>query len=78
MEYGSSCWGFKQISKCDNVQNRAIRFVLGVLRFTPISFLYSEMLWQCTRYRQWLNMIRYWNQLIAMDNQRLTKIVINI
>ena len=41
--------------------------------FTPIPFLYSEMVWQCTRYRQWLNMISYWNHFIAMDNQRLTK-----
>ena len=52
MEYGSSCRGFKQFSKCDNVQNRAFRFFLGVQRFTPIPFLYSEMLWQCTSYRQ--------------------------
>ena len=35
MEYGSSCWGFKQFSKCDNVQNLAIRFFLGVHRFHP-------------------------------------------
>ena len=73
MEYGSPCWGFKQFSKYDNVLNSDIRFFLGVHRFTPIPFLYSEMLWQCTRYRQWLNMIRYWNHIIAMDNQRLTK-----
>ena len=62
--YVSLCWGFKQFSKCDNVQNRAIRFFLGVYGFNPIPFLYSEMLWQSTRYRQWINTIRYWNRLI--------------
>ena len=61
------------LNKYNDVQNRANRFFLSVHRFTSIPFLYSEMLWQCTRYRQRLNMIGYWNHVIAMDNQRLTK-----
>ena len=35
LDYCSGVWGFKQLNK-DNVQNRAIRYFLGVHRFTPV------------------------------------------
>ena len=46
-------WGFKQYF-FNGIMFR-IRFFLGAHRLTRIPFIYSEMLWQCTRYRQWLN-----------------------
>ena len=33
LDYSSGVWGFKKFSKCDTVQNRAIRLFLGVYAF---------------------------------------------
>ena len=43
LDYCSSIWGFKKASQCDNVQNKAIRYFLGVHKFTPIPALWGEM-----------------------------------
>ena len=39
MDYCSAVWGFKQYQASDNVQNRAMRYALGVHRFAPIPAL---------------------------------------
>ena len=36
IDYCSGIWGFKQFNKIDTLQNRAIRYFIGVHRFTPI------------------------------------------
>ena len=46
---------------------------LGVHRFTPVLGLQGELGWLSSKTRRKLNMIRYWNRLIQMDNSRLTK-----
>ena len=76
-DYCSSVWGFKQFSKIDNVQNRAIRYFLGVHRFTPLLAINGEMGWTTSIHRRWVNMFRLWNRLISMNNNRLTKHVFN-
>ena len=35
LSYGSGAWGFKDISKIDTVQNRAMKFHQGVNIFIP-------------------------------------------
>ena len=61
----------------DTLQNRAIRYFLGVHRFTPILAINGEMGWTLSIHRRWVNMIRLWNRLISMDDNRLTKCVFN-
>lgn len=73
MDYGSEVWGFKNHVKLNMVQQRAIRYYLGVNKFTPIHGLYGECSWLLCKYRQWGNMIRYWNRLVKLDDNRLTK-----
>ena len=73
IEYGSEVWGYSRYDCCDKIQNRAIRFYLGLHKFTPIVTLNAEMGWDCTRNRRWINMLRYWNRLIKMNEDRLTK-----
>ena len=70
-------WGFKQFNKIDTLQNRAIRYFLGVHRFTPLLAINGEMGWTLSIYRRLVIMIRLWNRLINMDNNRLTKCVFN-
>ena len=55
------------------VVNRAIRYFLGVHRFTPILAINGDMGWPLSLHRRWINMLRLWNRLIDMDNNRLTK-----
>ena len=76
-DYCSGIWGFKQFNKIDTLQNRAIRYFLGVHRFTPILAINGEMGWTLSIHRRWVNMIRLWNRLISMDDNRLTKCVFN-
>ena len=75
LDYCAGVWGFKQFGKIDTVQNRAIRYFLGVHRFTPILAINGEMGWTISMHRRWANMLRLWNRLIGMNNDRLTKCV---
>ena len=72
-DYCSGVWGFRDFNKSDMVQNRAIRYFLGVHRFTPILAINGDMGWPLSLHRRWINMLRLWNRLIDMDNNRLTK-----
>ena len=72
--YASSVWGFKNFQAIDNIQNRAIRYFLGVHRFTPILALHGEVGWLPSKIRRWTNMIRYWNRLLQFDDDRITKL----
>ncbi len=70
--YCSEIWGFKNFQSSDSIQERAIRFYLGVHRFTVLPALGGEVGWSKTRSDRWLSMIRYWNRLINMSTSRLT------
>ena len=79
MFYGSSVWGFsKQNDHAEMIQNRAIRYVLGVNRFTPLPALTGEMGWSPTKDNKYINMLQLWNRLIKMSSDRLTKWVFNV
>ena len=75
LDYCSSIWVHIKASECDLVQNRAIRYFLGVHGFTPIPALNGEMGWLPCKFRRYLCAIRFWNRLQKMDNCRLTKVV---
>ena len=72
-DYCSGVWGFRDFHKGDMVQNRAIRYFLGLHRFTPILAINGDMCWPLTLHRRWTNMLRLWNRLVGMENNRLTK-----
>ena len=46
INYGACIWGFKTYSCINAVQNRAMRFFLGVGRYTPVAALHGEMGWE--------------------------------
>ena len=72
-DYGSSVWGYKSYAQLDYIQNRAIRYFLGVRRFTPILAIIGDSGWLPSQYRRWLNILRFLNRLLLMDDSRLTK-----
>ena len=67
-DYCSGVWGFRDFHKGDMVQN-----FLGVHRFTPILAINGDMGLPLTLHRRWTNMLRLWNRLVSMENNRLTK-----
>ena len=78
LDYGASVWGFKTYQSADNVDLRALRYFLGVHRFAPnLLALYGDAGWTPSVYRRWLCILRYWNRLVLMDNNRLTKHAFN-
>ncbi|XP_060563130.1 uncharacterized protein LOC132722622 [Ruditapes philippinarum] len=78
MNYCSSVWGYRKYQVMENVQHRAIRYYLGVHRFAPILAITGDIEWVPTNYRRWLNMLRMWNRLVSLDDNRITKQVFNV
>ena len=75
MNYGAAVWGFSDYTEAQVLQNRIIRYFLGVHKFAPIPALHIEVDWLCTRYQRWVEMIRYRNCIAAMGADRLPRIL---
>ena len=72
MDYASDVWGHKYYSKCDTVQNKAIRIFLGVHKYASNVAIQGDVAWIPPHIRRKLNMIRLWHRLVSMDVERLT------
>jgi hypothetical protein len=76
--YGSEIWGYGKLKKCDETQNKAMRFFLGVHKFTPLHAMQGDMGWVDISTHRFTSMIRFWNRLVSqMDNTRITKRIFN-
>ena len=50
-----------------------MRYYLGVHRFAPIAGMQGDFGWVRPRYRRFKCMLRFWNRLMGMGDDRLTK-----
>ena len=73
LDYGSEIWGIYKCSQIEKVQNNAARVFLGVNRFAPILGIQGEIGWRLCQNRVNLGILRYWNRLINMNDNRLCK-----
>ena len=73
LDYCSGIWGFQKFGYLDSIQNKAIRFFLGLHRFAPNLAINGDIGWASCSLRRWIEMIRYWNRIVDMDDDRLTK-----
>ena len=73
ISYGASIWGYDKEKFGQAVQNRAMRYFLGVHKTAPIHAIQADMGWLSVKYQYYLCMIRLWNRLIKMSDQRITK-----
>ena len=73
IEYCASVWGHDSFFTVEGVTKRAIRSYLGVPRWTPLPFLYSEMLWLEHYFNTFQCKLRMYNRLIKMPLNRLQK-----
>ena len=73
MDYGSEVWGKDCFDNGEKIQNRAIRYFLGVHRFAPIASITGDMGWESCNNRRMIRMLRLWNRLIKIPDTRLVK-----
>ena len=59
INYGACIWGFKSYYCINAVQNRAMRFFLGVGKYTPVAALQGEMGWEPSIIQQWICIGRF-------------------
>jgi hypothetical protein len=71
ISYTASIWGTKSYTCINAVQNRAIRFFLGVGKYTPTAALYGETAWRPPHVKQWRSVSQQWHRLCTMDTNRL-------
>ena len=75
IEYSSAIWKDKRYTECNKIFNRAIRYLLGLPRNTPIGGMHGDMGWITPKYNIYLNKIRLWNRFSSMHPDRLAKCV---
>ena len=73
IDYGAAVWGQRSFSSINAVQNRAMRFFLGVSKSTPNAAIQGELAWKTPIEQQWTVVTRQWCRLINMDTNLLTK-----
>ena len=73
LDYGAEVTGYSKNVKMENLQLKAIRVFLGINKFATKLFLIGDMGWYPCKRRHKLILLRYWNHLIKMDNNRQTK-----
>ena len=71
--YGAAIWGHKEFSCISAVHNRAMRFFLGVGKYTPTVAVAGEMGWIPTNVRQWKIVVNFWARISCTNSSRLNK-----
>ena len=69
--------GYKNYKCIDDTQNRAVRFFLGIHKFAPLLGVEGEVAWVPSLLRRHRSMISFWNRMLDMSDDRLTKIIFN-
>ena len=65
--------GYNKFDKSDNIPYRAMRFFLGVNKYTPNLGLQGDMGWVSLSVERPVSMVRFWNKLVNMKSDRLIK-----
>jgi len=73
LDYCSSVWGYTDFSCINTVQNKTIRYFLGVHKFAPNLAIKGDVGWLPSKERRWCNILRYLNRLMDMNNTRPCK-----
>ena len=73
ISYSAPLWGYRSYSCIDAVQHRAIRFFLGVGKYSPNDGISGEMAWKPPIVRQWKSVSLFWARLACMHGSRFNK-----
>ena len=73
LDYGAGVWGYNCHKRAEIIQNRAIRFYLGVHRFASNLAVNGDIGWVTCDVRHKIEMLRLWNRLLSSNDDRLVK-----
>ena len=73
INYAASIWGNKSYSCINAVQNKAIRFFLGVGKYTSVAALEGEMGWEPSLIKQWSSIGRHVVRISRTPVNRINK-----
>lgn len=73
INYSAPLWGFRSYSCIEAVHNRALRFFLGVGKYSPNDGISGDMGWKPPIVRQWKCISLYWSRLSNMNTTRINK-----
>ena len=76
LDYGSCVWGVREFDCINAVQNRAMRFFLGVQKKTPTASVLGDMGWQPQGVRQKIALCRQLSRYCKMSRDRINRCVI--
>ena len=71
--YSAPIWGAREFTCINAVQTRAMRYFLGVGKYTPNTAVYGEMAWEPPIVKQMGCIANYWSRLSCLNNDRLNK-----
>jgi len=71
LDYGAVIWGSYNVPAVNAVQNRAMRFFMGLNKFAPNNAVIGDMAWTPTVVRQWKSVTRFYKHLCVCDNNRI-------
>ena len=71
INYGSAIWGTREFSCITAVQNRVMRFYMGVGKYTLNDAVAGDMGWKPPYVKQWTNIFRHWSRCTKMENNRI-------
>lgn len=74
-DYGAEVTGHKTPREIDNVMLHAARYYLGVNKFCPLPCLHSEMGWLSSDKRRQHCIIRYFNRLMKLEDNRIPRLL---
>ena len=70
-DYCAGIWGIRKFEQSDKLQNRAIRFFLGLGPKTPICAMQGDMGWTSPSCRHIIKIVNLWNRINKMEQSRL-------
>ena len=73
LNYASGIWGYNDNVNINKIHNRAIRCYLGVGRYAPSDGQNGDMRWVSPIIHRKLEIVKYWNRLMGMEDDRLPK-----
>ena len=73
LDYSAGVWGYGAHSKLDSIQNRALRYFLGVYEYAANLAINGDVGWTPCRVRRKVEMLRLWNRLVSLEDHRVTK-----
>ena len=77
LDYAAGIWGYKSFPILQTIQNKAIRYIMGVGKNCPVDLLEGDSGWIPVWCRHQLEVFKLWHRLSNMDDNRLTKKIFN-